>query len=228
MPVCTAKWKFWWENFRGATKKKPRLPNTCYAIFDRSSLFREQRRHECELYFGIHDSFQFEPSLRQCSEVVVRPRSYLPVSLVVWLSRLYWQLQCWKLVRALIANHRAVVVPTPRAGNTCIVPPFKVDFDLHLRSIGHVPITKKFTENIFADSHKAAKFVKIFSLGKIPLYGISRKEDLYFPLYGRVVKSQTRRLLESHRESGLEGKLSRLEASTIAICRKGTDRELRH
>ena len=34
------------------------------------------------LYFGIHDSFQFEPSLRQCSEVVVRPRSCLLVSLV--------------------------------------------------------------------------------------------------------------------------------------------------
>ena len=93
---------------------------------------------------------------------------------VVWLSRLYWQLQCWKLVHALIANHWAVVVPTPRAGNTCIVPPFKVDFDLHLRSIGHVPITKKFTENIFADSRKAAKFVKIFSLEKIPLYGIAK------------------------------------------------------
>ena len=74
--------KFWWENFRGAAKTKPRLPNACYAIYDRSSLFREQRRHECELYFGIHDSFQFEPSLRQCSEVVIRPRSCLPVSLV--------------------------------------------------------------------------------------------------------------------------------------------------
>ena len=79
-------------NFRGAAKTKPRLPNTCYAIFDHSSLFREQRRHECELYFGIHDSFQFEPSLWQCSEVVIRPRSCLPVSLVVWLPRLYWQL----------------------------------------------------------------------------------------------------------------------------------------
>ena len=56
-PVCTAKWKFWWENFRGAANTKPRLPNTCYANFDRSSLFREQRRHECELYFGTHDFF---------------------------------------------------------------------------------------------------------------------------------------------------------------------------
>ena len=73
---------------------------------------------------------------------------------VVWLSQLYWQLQCWKPVPALIVNHRAVVVPTPRAGNTCIVPSFKVDFDLHLRSIAHVPITKKFTKNIFADSRK--------------------------------------------------------------------------
>ena len=53
---------------------------TLYSM--RSSLFRELRRHECELYFGIHDSFQFEPSLRQCSEVVVHPRSCLPVSLV--------------------------------------------------------------------------------------------------------------------------------------------------
>ena len=52
------------------------------AIFDRSNLFREQRRHECELYFGIHDSFQFQASLRQCSGVVVCPRSCLPVSLV--------------------------------------------------------------------------------------------------------------------------------------------------
>ena len=51
---------------------------------------------------------------------------------VVWLSRLYWQLQCWKPVPALIANHRAVVVPTPHAGNTCIVPSFKVDFTLVL------------------------------------------------------------------------------------------------
>ena len=81
-PVCTAKWKFWWENFHGAAKTKAHLPNTCYAIFDRLSLFREQRHHECELYFGIHDSFQFEPSLQQCSELVVRPRSCLPVSLV--------------------------------------------------------------------------------------------------------------------------------------------------
>ena len=47
---------------------------------------------------------------------------------VVWLSWLYWQLHCWKPVPALIVNHRAVVVPTPRAGNTCIVPSFKVDF----------------------------------------------------------------------------------------------------
>ena len=44
---------------------------------------------------------------------------------VVWL---YWQLHCWKPVPALIVSHRAVVVPTPRAGNTCIVPSFKVDF----------------------------------------------------------------------------------------------------
>ena len=130
-------------------------------------LFREQRRHECELYFGIHDSFQFEASLRQCSEVVVLSRS----SSVVWLSQLYWQLQCWKPVPALIVNHRAVVVPTPHAGNTCIVLSFKVDFDLHFRSIAYVPITKKFTENIFADSRKVAKFVKIFFLEKPPLYG---------------------------------------------------------
>ena len=34
-----------------------------------------------------------------------------------------------------------------------------------------MPKTKKFTENIFADGHKAAKFVKIFSLEKIALYG---------------------------------------------------------
>ena len=56
----------------------------------------------------------------------------------------------------------------------CIVPSFKVDFApaLNLRSIGHAPITKKFTENIFADNRKAAKFVKIFSLEKIPLYGM--------------------------------------------------------
>ena len=81
-PVYMAKWKFWCENFRGAAKTKPCLPNTCYAIFDRSNLFREQRRHECELYFGIHDCFQFEASLRQCSEVVVHPRSCLPVLLV--------------------------------------------------------------------------------------------------------------------------------------------------
>ena len=81
-PVYMAKWKFWCEKFRGAAKTKPCLPNTCYAIFDRSNLFREQRRHECELYFGIHDCFQFEASLRQCSEVVVRPRSCFPVSLV--------------------------------------------------------------------------------------------------------------------------------------------------
>ena len=114
--------EIWWEKFRGATKTKPRLPNTCCAIFDRSSLFRGRRRHECELYFGIHDSFQFEPSLRQCSEVVAP----------AFLSR-----------------------------------------SSYLRSIGHVPRTKKFTENIFADSRKAAKFVKIFSLEKIPLYGNS-------------------------------------------------------
>ena len=108
-----------WPNGNFSGKTKPRLPNTCYAIFDHLSLFRGRRRHECELYFGIHDSFQFEPSLRQCSEVVAP----------AFLSRLSY-----------------------------------------LRSIGHVPITKKFTENIFADSRKAAKFVKIFSLEKIPLY----------------------------------------------------------
>ena len=90
---------------------------------------------------------------------------------VVWLSQLYWQLQCWKPVPALIVNHRAVVVPTPHAGNTCIVLSFKVDFDLHLRSIAYVTITKKFTENIFADSCKVAKFVQILFLEKIPLYG---------------------------------------------------------
>ena len=90
---------------------------------------------------------------------------------VVWLSQLYWQLQCWNPVPALIVNHRAVVVPTPHAGNTCIVLSFEVDFDLHLRSIVYVPITKKFTENIFADSCKVAKFVKIFFLEKTPLYG---------------------------------------------------------
>ena len=36
-----------------------------------------------------------------------------------------------------------------------------------------MPITKKFTENIFADSRKAAKFMKILSLEKIPLYSTS-------------------------------------------------------
>ena len=54
---------------------------------------------------------------------------------VVWLSRLYSQLQCWKPLPALIANHWAVVVPTPRAGNTCIVPSFNIRpylFDLTL------------------------------------------------------------------------------------------------
>ena len=51
--------------------------------------------------------------------------SLLFSSAVVWL---YWQLHCWKPVPALIVNHRAVVVPTPHAGNTCIVPSFKVDF----------------------------------------------------------------------------------------------------
>ena len=89
---------------------------------------------------------------------------------VVWLSQLYWQLQCWKPVPALIVNHRAVVVSTPRAGNTCIVLSFKVDFDLHLRSIAYVTITKKFTENIFTDSCKVVKFVQILFLEKIPLY----------------------------------------------------------
>ena len=110
-PVCTAKWKFWWENFRGAAKTKPCLSNTCYAIFDRSSLFREQRRHECELesmilsnlslLFGSAVKWSYAPA-----------PAFLSRSLpVVWLSRLYWQLQCWKPVPALIANHRAVVVP---------------------------------------------------------------------------------------------------------------------
>ena len=37
----------------------------------------------------------------------------------------------------------------------------------------------------------------------------------------------TRRLLESHRQSRPEIKLSRLEASTIATRRKGTGREVR-
>ena len=64
-----------------------------------------------------------------------------------------------------------------------IVPSFKVDFDLHLHSIGHVPITKKFTENIFADSRKVAKFVKIFSLEKIPLYGKLGHNCLAFSIH---------------------------------------------
>ena len=49
---------------------------------------------------------------------------------------------------------------------------------------------------------------------------------MYFPLYGRVVNKQTRRLLESYQESRRERKLSHLEASTIATCRKGTGREV--
>ena len=154
------------------------LTRECYAIFDRLtlfifdrlSLFREQRRHECELYFGIHDSFQFEPSLRQCSEVA---RSCLPVSLVAG-SMAFTAL----LAAAMLEAGTCIDSEPSGSGSAdstrCIVPSFKIDFApaLAMRSIGHVPITKKFTENIFADSRKHAKFVQIFSLEKIPLYGI--------------------------------------------------------
>ena len=57
---------------------------------------------------------------------------------------------------------------------------------------------------------------------------ISKKEDLYFPLYRRAVNKQTRSLLESHRESRPERKLSRLEGSTIATHRNSTGREVCH
>ena len=50
------------------------------------------------------------------------------------------------------------------------------------------------------------------------------KRGPYFPLYGRVVNKQTRRL---YRQSRPEIKLSRLKASTMGTCRKGTGREVR-
>ena len=50
------------------------------------------------------------------------------------------------------------------------------------------------------------------------LYNISR-EDLYFPLYGRVVNKQTRRLFEIHRERRPEIKLDH----AIIIVVIGTD-----
>ena len=126
--------------FRGAAKTKPRLPNTCYAIFDLLSLFREQRRHECELYFGIHDSFQFEPSLRQCSEVA---HSCLPVSLVAG-SMAFMAL----LAAAMLEAGTCIDSEPSGSGSAdstcCIVPSFKIDFApaLVMRSIGHVPINK--------------------------------------------------------------------------------------
>ena len=117
--------------------------------------------------------FQFEPSLRQCSEVVVRPRSYLPVSLVAG-NMAFTALLAAAMLEAgtCIDSEPSGSGSAPRAGNTCIVPPFKVNFDLHLRSIGHMPITKKFTENIFTDSRKAAKFVKILSPSKKSRYTV--------------------------------------------------------
>ena len=99
-----------------------------------SSEIENGRRHERELYSAVHDSGLscVQGGLGCCcrrdSALPARGRQYSlsqsssPPAPLGRLSPLYWQPRCWKQVPSLIADHRAVVIPTPRAESICRVP----------------------------------------------------------------------------------------------------------